>query len=50
MSLFTSALVVCSVAGAGGPLNAVIVGAMLEGKPVVEALKAITKRIKNIGS
>jgi hypothetical protein len=41
--LFGAGLGLCVLAGAGGPLSALIPGAMFGGKPVVEAIKAWRK-------
>ena len=41
MSLFVGGLGICTLLGAGGPLAAAICGALVGGKQVVEAIKAI---------
>jgi hypothetical protein len=41
MGLFLSAVGICSIAGAGGTLGVVISGALVGGKPVIEAVKAL---------
>lgn len=43
--LFLSCAALCSLMGAGGPLAVVVSGAVVKGKPVVEALKAVAKRL-----
>ena len=43
MALFFSAVGVCSLAGAGGALSVSVSGALVGGKPVVEAIKSIGK-------
>ena len=40
LACFMAAIGTCVLAGAGGPLAAVVAGALIGGKPVVEALKA----------
>jgi hypothetical protein len=43
MALFCSAVGVCTLAGAGGPLSVSIPGAMVGGKPVVDVIKAVAR-------
>jgi hypothetical protein len=40
MSLFLTGVSICSLAGAGGSLSAVIVGTLVGGKPIADAIKA----------
>jgi len=41
--LFVSCVAICSLAGSGGELAVAVSGALIGGKPVIEALKAIAK-------
>jgi hypothetical protein len=42
--LFVSCVAVCSLVGSGGPVTVAVTGALIGGKPVIEALKAIAPR------
>jgi hypothetical protein len=50
MALFLSSVGVCSLAGAGGPLSVVVSGALVGGKPVVDAIKSIGKSLLKGGT
>jgi hypothetical protein len=45
-ALFTLCVSVCSLVGAGGPLTVAVSGALVGGKPIIDALKAVPKRLK----
>jgi hypothetical protein len=48
--LFTLCVSVCSLVGSGGPLTVGVSGALIGGKPVIEALKAMAKsRRRRVG-
>jgi hypothetical protein len=44
--LFASCVAVCCLAGAGGPLAVAVSGALVGGKPVVDALKHVAKTFR----
>jgi hypothetical protein len=44
MALFLSAVGVCSLAGAGGAVAVAVSGAIVKGKPVIDVLKALSKK------
>jgi hypothetical protein len=48
MGLFISAVGVCSLAGAGGWVSVAISGALVGGKPVVDAIKSIGKSLPKV--
>jgi hypothetical protein len=48
MGLFMSAVGVCSLAGAGGWVSVAVSGALVGGKPVVDAIKSIAKSIPKV--
>jgi hypothetical protein len=45
LALFTGAVTVCSLAGAGGNIGVAVAAAVTGGKPVIDAVKAIAKKI-----
>jgi hypothetical protein len=45
-AIFISCLSVCSLIGCGGATAVVVSGAIAGGKPVVDALKALSKRLR----
>jgi hypothetical protein len=45
LALFTGAVMVCSLAGAGGNIGVAVAAAVTGGKPVIDAIKAIAKKI-----
>jgi hypothetical protein len=42
--IFTAAVTVCSLVGSGGPFTTVICGALVGGRPVIEALRAVEQK------
>ena len=46
MGMFATAVTICSLAGAPGTMGVAIAGAMVGGKPVTDAIKAIAKKVK----
>jgi hypothetical protein len=48
MGLFASAVGVCSLAGAGGSLSVAVSGALIGGKPVVDAIKSVGKSFSKV--
>lgn len=45
MALFVSAVGVCSLAGAGGLVSVIVSGALVGGKPVIDAIKSVGKSL-----
>ena len=46
IGLFTLSVGICSLVDSGGPIAVAVSGALIGGKPIIDALKAIPKRFK----
>ena len=47
MGLFLSAVVLCSLTGSGGALTVAVAGALVGGKPVIDAIKTLSPQPKS---